>query len=266
MTGPEEAAFRKADDERSEAYQVLYRGLLACEWQMGPGKPGPQLQEIYKIILAYSKRLAEIERVLHPSRSVREIVNACIDRVLHVCRTMPMKRLVVSNLIDSVFFNNDLRQTLTTVVNEFKEVQPNSIKPESIKPETNLHSQATPHAVHEHGSPEVGMLSRSTSDDFQPEIPQSTGVIPVWAADLGTTQGRKAARNGWKAHWSTPERKCTNEDLTETAFRQKDSPFLNQWENGKLRVKDPDRSDRVGAIERVLRENTPPRWHPSLNR
>jgi hypothetical protein len=87
--------------------------------------------------------------------------------------------------------------------------------------------------------------------------------IPVleWASDLATPSGRKVARDGWKRLWTTRERKCSNNDLTETAFFQKDPPFLNQWANGTTRLKDPSRSTRIQAIERVLRNNVPPKWH-----
>lgn len=33
--------------------------------------------------------------------------------------------------------------------------------------------------------------------------------------DLGTPEGRKSARQNWKHNWTTPERDCTNDDLTE---------------------------------------------------
>lgn len=92
------------------------------------------------------------------------------------------------------------------------------------------------------------------------------GCVPEWASHLDTPEGRKAARESWKRHWTTPERDCTIDDLTEIAFNRKDRPFLNQWENGTLRLKDPSRSALVQAIEHVLRTNRPPKWHPAARR
>lgn len=46
-----------------------------------------------------------------------------------------------------------------------------------------------------------------------------------WANDLETAEGRKITCQGWKRHWTTASRECTNNDLTETAFSQKDTPF-----------------------------------------
>jgi hypothetical protein len=105
----------------------------------------------------------------------------------------------------------------------------------------------------------------ATESSTEPVPPRNGTDVAVsdWASDLETTEGRKTAREGWKQHWTIPDRECTNDDLTETAFNQKDRPFLNQWENRTVRLKDPSRSSRVQAIERVLRENIPPRWHPA---
>jgi hypothetical protein len=128
------------------------------------------------------------------------------------------------------------------------------------------------------GSPSIleeskkGAPSLSLPVDFQREqlhrrqAEQLSGVlkieipVPEWASDLATPSGRKMAREGWKRHWTTPEHDCTNDDLTETAFTQKDRAFLNQWENGTTRLKDPSRSTRIQAIERVLLNNVPPKW------
>jgi hypothetical protein len=90
--------------------------------------------------------------------------------------------------------------------------------------------------------------------------------LTEWAIDLTTAEGRKTAREGWKRQWTTEEHECTNDDLTETAYGQKDRAFLNQWENGTTRLKEPDRSTRVRSIEEVLRENRPPNWHPAAKR
>jgi hypothetical protein len=95
---------------------------------------------------------------------------------------------------------------------------------------------------------------------------ETDGVSKLWAADLVTPEGKKAAKEAWKRHWSTTDRECTNDDLTEVAYSQKDAPFLNQWENGKTRLKEPGRSSRIQAIERVLRNNVPPRWHPAAQK
>jgi hypothetical protein len=105
-------------------------------------------------------------------------------------------------------------------------------------------------------------VDKSVSKD-PANAPGSFDGVPAWAAHLETPEGRKAAREGWKQQWTTSERRCTNNDLTHTAFSQSDFAFLNQWENGKTRLKEPDRSGRVQAIERVLRNNIPPRWHPA---
>jgi hypothetical protein len=79
--------------------------------------------------------------------------------------------------------------------------------------------------------------------------------------DFSTPENRKTAVERWKRHWSTPERRCTSEDLTEAAYNVGDRAFLNQWENGKVRLRKPEASDRVRAIEVLLRQNTPPKWH-----
>jgi uncharacterized protein YukE len=105
--------------------------------------------------------------------------------------------------------------------------------------------------------------SKSNEGDVVPANQTIEQLIPEWASNLKTPGGRKLARDAWKKHWTTPERECTNDDLTETAFSQRDRPFLNQWENGNVRLKDPARSTRVQGIERVLRGNTPPKWHPA---
>lgn len=94
----------------------------------------------------------------------------------------------------------------------------------------------------------------------------TSSTVSEWATDLDTPYGRKAAREGWKRHWTTAERACRNNDLTEAAFNTKDRPFLNQWENGTTRLKNPRDSSRIQAIERVLRDNVPPRWHPSAKK
>jgi hypothetical protein len=104
-----------------------------------------------------------------------------------------------------------------------------------------------------------------TADRYMPDEASSLNVR-TWATDLDTPEGRKCAREGWKRRWTTAERECTNDDLTEIAFNQKDRVFLNQWENGTLRLKDPRHSARVQAIESVLRQNTPPKWHPLAKR
>jgi len=83
---------------------------------------------------------------------------------------------------------------------------------------------------------------------------------------LETPEGRKAATVSWKKNWSTPERKCTNDDLTETAFGCKDRPYLNQWQNGRIRLADPNGSQRVQSIEKVLIGDIPPKWHPESRR
>jgi hypothetical protein len=87
--------------------------------------------------------------------------------------------------------------------------------------------------------------------------------VPEWATNLDTPSGRKAAREGWKKFWSIPTRECTNEDLAEVALSTDDVPFLNQWENGKTRLKNPAGSERVLSIERTLRRNIAPKWHPA---
>jgi hypothetical protein len=102
----------------------------------------------------------------------------------------------------------------------------------------------------------------AAESESRPESP-TDGISEPWAADLDTPDGRKAAREGWKRHWSLTEHECTNDDLTQTAFSQKDRPFLNQWENGTARLKDPKRSVRIQGLERVLRRNIPPKWHPA---
>jgi hypothetical protein len=104
-----------------------------------------------------------------------------------------------------------------------------------------------------------------TADRYMPDEASSLNV-PTWATDLDTPEGRKCAREGWKRNWTTPERECTNDDLTERAYSQKDAPFLNQWENGKARLKEPGRSSRIQAIETILRNNVPPKWHPSARK
>ena len=89
---------------------------------------------------------------------------------------------------------------------------------------------------------------------------------PTGSIFLETPVARKAATDNWKRNWSTPNRECTNDDLTETAFGGKDRSFLNQWQNGKTRLADPSRSTRVQAIEKVLRENIRPKSHPEFKR
>jgi hypothetical protein len=100
----------------------------------------------------------------------------------------------------------------------------------------------------------------------KPSSENNSSIAPNWASDLTTIHGRQAARMGWKRHWSTPNRECTNADLTLTAYEQDDRAFLNQWENGKTRLKNPEASSRVQAIEEVLRNNSPPQWHPAAKR
>jgi hypothetical protein len=103
------------------------------------------------------------------------------------------------------------------------------------------------------------MAGETTADSESDSTPPDTSKTTV---NLNTPDDRKAATEAWKRHWSLRGRQCTNDDLTETAFSQKDTPFLNQWENGKTRLKNPNQSGRIHAIERVLRDNIPPKWHP----
>jgi len=83
------------------------------------------------------------------------------------------------------------------------------------------------------------------------------------SVDPSNTDGRRSAVARWKGYWRTPDRECTDEDLTETAYKKRDRSFLNQWINGTMRLQKPQSSDRVQAIEDTLRKNTPPIWHPA---
>jgi hypothetical protein len=81
--------------------------------------------------------------------------------------------------------------------------------------------------------------------------------------DLSSVDGRRSAVARWKEYWHASDRECTDEDLTEKAYGSRDRSFLNQWINGTMRLKNPQNSDRVQAIEGALRTNTPPVWHPA---
>jgi hypothetical protein len=95
-----------------------------------------------------------------------------------------------------------------------------------------------------------------------------SGVIRTSSAvttevSLADTALRKSAVASWADKWSMHQRRCTREDLTLTAYGTKDRSFLNQWENGKARLLKAATSDRVQSIEKVLREEIPPKWHPA---
>ena len=99
----------------------------------------------------------------------------------------------------------------------------------------------------------------------RPCIISARGPDPL-NPEFSTRENRKRAVEKWKTGWSTPERRCTSEDLTEAAYNSKDRAFLNRWENGKVGLVKPEASDRVRAIEALLRNNTPPKWRTAARR
>jgi hypothetical protein len=97
--------------------------------------------------------------------------------------------------------------------------------------------------------------------DVREPVGETRTLASAESVDLYSVDGRRSAVARWKEYWSTSVRECTDEDLTETAYKTRDRSFLNQWINGKLRLRKPQSSDRVQAIQDALRKNTPPVWH-----
>jgi len=125
-------------------------------------------------------------------------------------------------------------------------------------------------------------IQKTDDGPKDPPVPQTPTVVPLappipeplpdvivarrpdtMNPDFSTPESRKKAVEVWKSHWSTPERRCSSQDLTEAAYNKRDRAFLNQWENGKVRLLKAEASDRISAIEALLRNNTPPRWRTS---
>jgi hypothetical protein len=53
------------------------------------------------------------------------------------------------------------------------------------------------------------VASSTHSSDQTTPVPLKKGTdvaVPDWASDLETTEGRKTAREGWKRHWTIPDR------------------------------------------------------------
>jgi hypothetical protein len=217
-----------------------------------------------------AENIAKAQEVAELLTEVVEPTLAALDPVFQVCEQHGLSTAVLSKKArirllarmehwKAQAFERGLKGELRVLTDVPREDSPS--RGELLKP-----SQAD--AAEPSGNKSAGVVptvvasEEQTRDVPATENPATGRVIPEWAADLDTPDGRKTAREGWKRHWTTAERKCTNGDLTETACSQKDSPFLNQWVNGTLRLKDPGRSTRVQAIERVLRDNTPPKWHP----